>query len=46
MPEQVRWEGRVSVRNALKSIALMRNRIIDIDKLIQIVGLSAKSDHL
>ena len=24
----------------------MRNRIIDIDKLIQIVGLSAKSDHL
>jgi len=46
MPEQVRWEGRVSVRNALKSIALMRNRIIDIDKLIQIVGLSAKTDHL
>lgn len=44
MPEQVRWEGRISVRNSLQTIALMRNNEVDIDNLIRKVGLSSKSE--
>ena len=44
MPEQVRWEGRISVKNALNSIALMRNNPVDIEKIIKTVGLSSKSN--
>ncbi|MEC8735549.1 MAG: ABC transporter ATP-binding protein [Candidatus Thermoplasmatota archaeon] len=46
MPEQVRWEGRVSVKHALESIAMMRNDEIDIDALLQTVGLSSKSEQI
>ena len=46
MPEQVRWEGRVSVKHALESIAMMRNDEVDIDALLQIVGLSSKSEQI
>jgi ABC-2 type transport system ATP-binding protein len=45
MPEQVRWEGRISVRNTLKTISLMREETVDVGSIIQIVGLSSKSDH-
>lgn len=45
MPEQVRWEGRVSVRHALESISMMREEDIDIDTLIQTVGLSSKTEQ-
>lgn len=46
MPEQVRWEGRVSVKHALESIAMMRNDEVDIDALLQTVGLSSKSEQI
>ena len=46
MPEQVRWEGRVSVKHALDSIAMMRNDEVDIDALLQTVGLSSKSEQI
>ena len=46
MPEQVRWEGRVSVRHALESIAMMRDSEVDIDGIIQTVGLKSKSEHI
>ena len=45
MPEQIRWEGRVSVKSALQSISLMRNEETDLDSIIQTVGLSSKSEH-
>ena len=45
MPEQVRWEGRVSVRNSLRTIAMMRNEEVDIDSIIRKVGLSSKSEN-
>tara|TARA_X000001036_G_scaffold211345_1_gene198467 strand:- start:477 stop:1301 length:825 start_codon:yes stop_codon:yes gene_type:complete len=45
MPEQVRWEGRVSVRKSLETISLMRDGDIDLDQIIKTVGLSSKSDH-
>ena len=45
MPEQVRWEGRVSVKSALNTIALMREDEIDLDSIIKTVGLSSKSEH-
>ena len=46
MPEQVRWEGRITVNHALKSIAMMRDDSVDVDSLIQTVGLSSKSDQM
>ena len=46
MPEQVRWEGRVSVRQALESIAMMRDGDVDIDGIIKTVGLKSKSEHI
>lgn len=46
MPEQVRWEGRISVRHALQSVAMMREEEVDLDSIIQTVGLSSKSDHI
>ena len=45
MPEQVRWEGRVSVRNSLRTIAMMRDEQVDIDEVIRKVGLSSKSEN-
>lgn len=45
MPEQVRWEGRVSVRNSLRTIAMMRDEEVDIDDIIRKVGLSSKSEN-
>ena len=45
MPEQVRWEGRVSVRKSLETISLMRDGDLDVDQIIKTVGLSSKSDH-
>ena len=45
MPEQVRWEGRVSVRNSLRTIAMMRNEEVNIDDIIRKVGLSSKSEN-
>ena len=45
MPEQVRWEGRVSVKRALETISLMRDDDVDLDQVIKTVGLSSKSDH-
>ena len=46
MPEQVRWEGRTSVRHALESIAMMRDDEVDIENIIQTVGLSSKSEEI
>ena len=46
MPEQVRWEGRMTVKNALQSIALMRNEQIDLDPIIKIVGLQSRADYV
>lgn len=45
MPEQVRWEGRVSVRNSLRTIAMMRDKDVDINDIIRKVGLSSKSEN-
>jgi ABC-type multidrug transport system ATPase subunit len=45
MPEQIRWEGRVSVRSALQTICLMRDEEIELDSIIETVGLSQKSEH-
>jgi|TARA_B110000881_G_scaffold101315_1_gene88979 ABC-type multidrug transport system ATPase subunit len=45
MPEQIRWEGRVSVRSSLQTISLMRDEDIDLDGIIETVGLSSKSEH-
>ena len=44
MPEQVRWEGKVSVKNTLKLFAQMHDENENIDKLLSTVGLSTKSD--
>jgi len=46
MPEQVRWEGNVSVKHALESVTMMREEKVDLDGIIQIVGLSSKSDEI
>ncbi len=46
MPEQVRWEGRTSVRNALSTIAEMRASFIDVDKLLETVGLYSRSEDM
>ena len=46
MPEQVRWEGRITVNHALKSIAMMREDPVDVESLIQTVGLSSKADQM
>ena len=35
MPEQVRWEGRITVNQALSSIAMMREDSVDVGNLIQ-----------
>tara|TARA_X000001036_G_scaffold189039_1_gene178246 strand:+ start:2978 stop:3529 length:552 start_codon:yes stop_codon:yes gene_type:complete len=45
MPEQVRWEGRVTVKDTLQTISLMRNEEVDLDEIIKTVGLSSKSEH-
>lgn len=45
MPEQVRWEGRVTVKETLQTISLMRNEEVDLDEIIKTVGLSSKSEH-
>ena len=44
MPEQVRWEGRISVRESLRTIAMMRVEEVDLENIIQTVGLSSKSE--
>ena len=44
MPEQVRWEGRISVRESLRTIAMMRDKEVDLENIIQTVGLSSKSE--
>ena len=46
MPEQVRWEGRITVSQAITSISLMRNSTTDVENLIRTVGLSSKSNQL
>ena len=46
MPEQVRWEGRMTVKNALQSIALMRNGQVDLDSIIKTVGLQSRADYV
>ena len=46
MPEQVRWEGRITVNQALSSIAMMREDSVDVGNLIQTVGLASKSDQM
>ena len=46
MPEQVRWEGNISVKHALESIAMMRDDEVDLDGIIQTVGLSSKSEQI
>ena len=46
MPEQVRWEGRMTVKNALQSIALMRNEQVDLDSIIKTVGLQSRADYV
>ena len=46
MPEQVRWEGRIPVSQAITSISLMRNSTTDVENLIRTVGLSSKSNQL
>ena len=44
MPEQVRWEGRTSVAEALHEIQLMNGIDSSPEKLLQIVGLSKRAD--
>ncbi len=44
MPEQVRWEGRASVAQALKEIQLMNGLDSSPEKLLQIVGLAKRAD--
>jgi ABC-2 type transport system ATP-binding protein len=46
MPEQVRWEGRSTVYDALNSIAEMRQTFVDLEKLIKTVGLSSRSNDI
>jgi ABC-2 type transport system ATP-binding protein len=46
MPEQVRWEGRSTVYDALNSIAEMRQTFVDLKKLIKTVGLSSRSNDI
>lgn len=46
MPEQVRWEGRSTVYDALNSIAEMRPTFVDLEKLIKTVGLSSRSNDI
>jgi len=46
MPEQVRWEGRSTVYDALNSIAEMRPTFVDLEKLIRTVGLSSRSNDI
>ena len=46
MPEQVRWEGRITVKHALQSIVMMREEEVDVENILQTVGLSSKSDHI
>jgi len=44
MPEQVRWEGRASVAQALKEIQLMNGLESSPEKLLQVVGLAKRAD--
>jgi len=50
MPEQVRWQGRVSVKRTLQDIAEMRGVAYRVDGILRMVGLSeienSPLDHL
>ena len=39
MPEQVRWQGKISVKSALTDIAEMRNAVHRVDGILKMVGL-------
>ena len=39
MPEQVRWQGKISVRNALTDIAEMRDATHRVEGILKMVGL-------
>ncbi|RPG77046.1 MAG: ABC transporter ATP-binding protein [Euryarchaeota archaeon TMED248] len=39
MPEQVRWQGKISVKSALTDIAEMRNVVHRVDGILKMVGL-------
>ena len=40
MPEQVKWQGKISVKNALTDIAEMRNAVHRVDGILNMVGLT------
>ena len=40
MPEQVKWQGKISVKNALTDIAEMRNAVHRVDGILKMVGLT------
>ena len=40
MPEQVKWQGKISVKNALSDIAEMRNAVHRVDGILNMVGLT------
>ena len=44
MPEQVRWQGKVSVKRALEDIAEMRGVSYRVDGILTMVGLSEMKD--
>ncbi len=44
MPEQVRWSGNISVIDTLNQFAEMRTASVSSNKLLNLVGLSQKSD--
>lgn len=47
MPEQVRWQGRITVNNMLLQLAEMRHEGQDrIDGLLKLVGLTARKDEM
>ena len=44
MPEQVRWQGKISVKNALFDIAEMREAAHRVDGILNMVGLADIAD--
>ena len=44
MPEQVRWQGKISVKNALSDIAEMRDAAHRVDGILNMVGLADIAD--
>ena len=44
MPEQVRWQGKISVKNMLLELAEMRGVSFRVDGLLKMVGLSSRAD--